>query len=342
MMMRHGGAGVERGVRSVKDVLQLYVCDWDYVRVFIWISEFIEHLGDIGIDTIPKILSSFLNPIGSQGPRVQLHHQKRKTCPQYHNPFLQRTGPWLIWKWKLWVGEHSDSTYLRIYIYTYIIYIYSIYIPKLYLGLINFLGSMRRHIFGRLVVFFPNSTRNLPWSLWRICGDVWNTGNATTHLVWPKTPWDRYGRILESPSPKKNENNAVICCLNLFLLCTRLPILKCETSCGGYTLTETNISPLKIGRVPKRICIFQTTKNCSCYCLMRFWNPKQHQTTTWDNAKTLVNHGDFQLPNSINWWVCRISVQIHRAESSGRGSKLRLVGKISGQKLKMKLGVSYG
>ena len=40
--------------------------------------------------------SSFLNPIGSQGPRVQLHNQKRKQGPQYHNPFLRRTGPWLI------------------------------------------------------------------------------------------------------------------------------------------------------------------------------------------------------------------------------------------------------
>ena len=209
MMMRHGGAGVERGVRSVKDVLQLYVCDWDYVRVFIWISEFIEHLGDIGIDILllRRSWSSFLNPIGSQGPRVQLHFQKGKQGPQYHNPFLRRTGPFFFQNENC--GWES-TLILHIYVYIFI-YIYSIYIPKLYLDLINFLGSMRRHIFGTLVgVLSQNSTRNLPWSLWRIRGDVWNTGNATPDLVWLKTLWDRYGRILESPSQKKNENNAGI------------------------------------------------------------------------------------------------------------------------------------
>ena len=40
--------------------------------------------------------------------------------------------------------------------------------------------------------------------------------------------------------------------------------------------------------------------NSTPYCWW-FRNPKA--THCWDGAKTLVNHGRFQLPTSLNWWV---------------------------------------
>ena len=86
-----------------------------------------------------------------------------------------------------------------------------------------------------------------------------------------KPPWDRCFRILESLSPQKNENNAVFV-VWLFLLCTLLPIamgfLKCETSCWGFTLPETNIFAPENRPGPQQDMHLPNHQFAVCYCLM--------------------------------------------------------------------------
>ena len=165
------------------------------------------------------------------------------------------------------MGEHSDSTYPRIYIY-----IYSIYIPKLYLGLISFLGSMRSHIFGTLVGVL---SQRVP----AICLGIFEGFVGMYRTPGMQTPTSSDSKLLETGRvgfwnlrPPKKRKQCGICCLNLFLLCTLLPIamgfLKFETSCGGYTLTETNIFAPENRPGPKRIYASSKAPICSCYCLL--------------------------------------------------------------------------
>ena len=200
---------------------------------------------------------------------------------------------------------------------------------------------MRSHIFGTLVGVLSQSTRNLPWSLWRIRGDVWNTGNATPDLVWPKTPWDRYGRILESPSPQLRKQCG-ICCLKLFLLCTLLPIAivfltvkrfaflpffptpMCHSGLRSwYTLPETNIFAPENRPGSNRIYASSKHSILQLLLLMRFRNPKHPKPAPPGMVlKNLVNQWDVKLPNSSTGELC----QIHRAESSGRGVQAQIGG----------------
>ena len=226
------------------------------------------------------------------------------------------------------MGEHSDSTYL--------------YIPKLYLGLINFLEQYEKSYFWNTCWgTFPNSTHNLPWSLWRIRGDIWNTGNATPDLVWLKTPWDRCFRILESPSPQKNENNAVFVfwiCFSFAHYCPSLWVsLNVKRFAEDIHSLKLPFSTLKIGLAPKRICIFQTTNLQFATVGCVFEIPNIHKQPPGMSAKTLVNHGISPTTFPSTGEFARFTVLSPRV-----GGKLRLVGKISGQKLKIKFLVSYG
>lgn len=97
--------------------------------------------------------------------------------------------------------------------------------------------------------------------------------------------------------------------------------LKCETSCGGFTLPETNIFGRENWPGSKKDMHLPNHQFAVCYCCCVFEIPNIPNHQPPGMVLKPGKSWDVKLPFPSTGELC----QIHRAESSGPGSKLRLV-----------------